>query len=131
MENSTQIRLTPTERLIIFTLRCKPGQIFEEIAETTGTRSKSRLREALRMLLAAGLIHAPLDEEPAGYYTTAEGAQRTVAVADLRAWVNGDPLPLRNRIIDRGIHRPNYYNDANDFFDSPEESSQKKDQIDE
>ena len=48
--------LTPTARLVLFSLEKTPDQTLEEIQRTTGTSSISTLRDAVRSLRIAGKV---------------------------------------------------------------------------
>ncbi len=47
--------LTPTARLVLFSLKDQP-QTLDQLAKSTGTNSISTLREALRSLRIAGKV---------------------------------------------------------------------------
>jgi hypothetical protein len=48
--------LTPTARLVLFSLRETPDQTFAGLLVSTGTRNKDTMYQSLRLLEVAGLI---------------------------------------------------------------------------
>lgn len=64
-ELSASPRLTPTERLILMSLRLQPSQTRTELAETTGSGS-TQISYGVRTLVHGGLIVGTA-ESPARY----------------------------------------------------------------
>ena len=60
------VTLPPTARLVLFSLKDIPGQTFLQLIDSTATRNNRTLRDALRLLLVAGLI-VKSDSRPAVY----------------------------------------------------------------
>lgn len=61
--------LTPTARLCLYSLQATPNQTFIQLMDTTGTRNKSTLFDALRILQAAKMVIKSADR-PATYFLT-------------------------------------------------------------
>lgn len=96
------MRLKPTERLILYSLRCKPGQTIAELAESTDTRHRYRLGESIRLLIASGLVYEEPYTVPTGYLVTNDGIRHTMTAADWPHYANGEPLPT----ITKRMHVP-------------------------
>jgi hypothetical protein len=59
----TVFDLTPTERLVIFSLNFEPNQTVRRLQATTGTRTEKHLVQALRTLRLAGAVEAASGED--------------------------------------------------------------------
>jgi hypothetical protein len=61
------LHMTPTERLVTFSLAATSGQTAEQVFKSIGGRTYSHLKVALRSLTLAGIITSTLS--PAGITT--------------------------------------------------------------
>jgi len=64
------IPLPPTTRLVLMSLKLHPGQTFDQLAQSTGCRNRTTLRDAIRLTLVGGLATRS-DDRPAHYNLTA------------------------------------------------------------
>jgi hypothetical protein len=53
---TTEIDLTPTERLLILSLRLEPRQTLQRLQKTTRTKTPKHLARAVRTLRMAGAV---------------------------------------------------------------------------
>jgi hypothetical protein len=71
------IKLKPIERLIVFSLRARPGQTAAQILTDVGAKTPTYLQSSLRTLYLAGLIDCAVDETGnATYSLPQEGIQK-------------------------------------------------------
>lgn len=121
-------KLTPTQRLILFSLRCKPRQSAVELGESTGTLTSYRLHEMIQGLLQMDLIRQEPYSSPAAYIANPEGLKNTMTRLNWREYVDGRPAidltqyvyPQVDPATEQGIPAPAVTELSNPSFAVPE-----------